>query len=146
MNQRPTRKRISENQRPSAANRRGGRRPGAGAPKGNLNALKHGAYSRRFAHLGALVASSPAACEALLRLVERHQQRRRAADEVAAHILAQIIARGLVRGRDRLILLPPVGDADSINLNSGPQTRKNRVSPWDNQSPGTKTTDQSKLR
>ncbi len=27
--------------------RRGGARPGAGAPKGNTNALKHGAYSER---------------------------------------------------------------------------------------------------
>jgi len=26
---------------------RGGRRPGAGAPKGNKNALKHGRYSTR---------------------------------------------------------------------------------------------------
>lgn len=29
----------------------GGSRAGAGAPKGNTNALKHGRYSRRFAHL-----------------------------------------------------------------------------------------------
>jgi hypothetical protein len=33
---------------------RGGHRPGAGAPKGNVNGLKHGLYSPRF-HLGALI-------------------------------------------------------------------------------------------
>jgi hypothetical protein len=32
---------------------RGGRRPGA--PKGNMNNLKHGAYSRQFAEFGILV-------------------------------------------------------------------------------------------
>ena len=93
---------------------RGGRRPGAGAPKGNLNALKHGSYSRQFAQLGALLAASPAARESLLRLLTRHEAHGRKADELAAHILSQVIARGLKRGRDRLILLPPVDDADSI--------------------------------
>ncbi|HLF71203.1 MAG TPA: hypothetical protein VI759_03530 [Dehalococcoidia bacterium] len=33
---------------------RGGRRPGAGAPKGNVNGLRHGRYSRRY-YLGALM-------------------------------------------------------------------------------------------
>ena len=31
---------------PASSSRRGGRRPGAGAPKGNLNAFKHGRRSR----------------------------------------------------------------------------------------------------
>jgi hypothetical protein len=42
------------NLRPSALNKGrgwGGRRPGAGAPKGNLNAMKHGRTSRRQAQL-----------------------------------------------------------------------------------------------
>src|SRR5574341_2670067 len=98
---------------------RGGRRRNAGAPKGKLNALKHGAYSRQFAQLGALVAASPAACQALLRLIDRHQDRSRRADELASYILGQIIARGLKKGRDRLILLPPVEDEDSISQNAG---------------------------
>ena len=105
---------ISENQRQSAAKKRGGRRPGAGAPKGNMNALKHGAYSRQYARLGALLAASPVAREALLRLADRHEVRGRKADELASLILSQVIVRGLRRGRDRLILLPPVDDADSI--------------------------------
>ena len=97
---------------------RGGRRPGAGAPKGNLNALKHGTYSRQFARLGALIAASPAMRESLFSLATRQEARGRKADELATYILGQIIARGLKRGRDRLILLPPVDDADSISQNT----------------------------
>ncbi len=35
---------------------RGGKRPGAGAPKGNTNALRYGRYSRQFPHAAMLVA------------------------------------------------------------------------------------------
>ncbi len=138
---------ISENLRQSAAKiSRGGRRPNAGAPKGNLNALKHGAYSRQFAQLGALVAASPAACGALLRLIDRHQDRNQKADELASYILSQIIARGLKRGRDRLILLPPVGDSDSITQNTGSHEEKTEFHPRDNHSPSVKSPDQSENR
>jgi uncharacterized protein YjcR len=53
---------------------RGGPRPGAGAPRGNLNALKTGAYSRQLpAAIGALLAV-PATRRAMLALL---QQKRR---------------------------------------------------------------------
>lgn len=64
--------------------KRGGRRPGAGAPKGNLNALKHGRRSRQFAELGAMVASAPGATPALLALAGRTQAKQRRADEIAS--------------------------------------------------------------
>ncbi len=51
--------------------RRGGRRPGAGAPPGNLNALKHGRRSAQFAQLGALLATLPDASQALLAIARR---------------------------------------------------------------------------
>jgi len=90
---------------------RAGKRPGAGAPKGNLNALKHGRRSRQFAEIGAMLAQSPIARETLLQLAERHQLKQMKADEVAAHLIAQIVSRGLKRGKDRrLIALPPVKD------------------------------------
>ena len=38
---------------------RGGKRPGAGAPKGNLNALKSGRYSQRLNHLFFALAQVP---------------------------------------------------------------------------------------
>jgi hypothetical protein len=38
---------------------RGGRRPGAGAPKGNVNGLRHGLYSARFYEAALIVAVIP---------------------------------------------------------------------------------------
>jgi hypothetical protein len=40
---------------------RGGPRPGAGAPAGNLNAYKHGKTSRQHARLAEIIASDPEA-------------------------------------------------------------------------------------
>jgi len=37
----------------------GGRRPGAGARRGNLNALKHGRYSRQMLDLARFLAGDP---------------------------------------------------------------------------------------
>lgn len=71
---------------------RGGRRPGAGAPRGNLNALKHGGRSRQFARLGALLATSPEVREALLSLGVKHFQKQQRAEEVAAEILGRLYA------------------------------------------------------
>jgi len=124
-----------------------------------MNALKHGGYSRQFARLGALLAASPAARESLLRLADRHEARGRKADELAAYILSQVIARGLTRGSARLraegsvlsgveglILLPPVDDAGSIVQNTETHEKKRKSTPRDNQSPGTTEEVQSKIR
>ncbi len=90
------------NRRKSAANsRRGGPRPGAGAPRGNLNALKHGRRSRQFAEIGALIASAPAAREALLGMARRRQRHQEHAEETAAALLAGLFAhaRDIAAGR-----------------------------------------------
>src|SRR5438552_15450726 len=65
---------------------RGGRRPGAGAPKGNLNGLKHGLYSKQMAALGVAFSSHPKLQEALLALAKRQQKQHRKAELVAAQI------------------------------------------------------------
>ena len=53
---------------------RGGPRPGAGAPKGNLNALKTGAHSKQLhAAIGALLAV-PETRRAMLALIEQKQR------------------------------------------------------------------------
>src|SRR4051794_36583306 len=39
--------------------RRGGRRPGAGAPKGNVNGIKTGRYSHRFFAAALMIAAVP---------------------------------------------------------------------------------------
>lgn len=110
---------------------RGGRRPGAGAPRGNMNALKHGSYSRQFATVGALLASNPTVREALLAIADRHSLRQRKADEVAALLLTRLferaeeVATGRLRpqlddrsgkGREGLNLDLPVDDLDSIKI------------------------------
>lgn len=45
---------------------RGGRRPGAGAPRGNLNALKSGRYSKRLAALRAALDAMPLTADVLV--------------------------------------------------------------------------------
>ena len=79
------------NNRPRS--RRGGRRPGAGAPPGNLNALKHGRRSAQFAQLGALLATLPEARQALLALARRHRLKQRRAEDVAALLLQRLLNR-----------------------------------------------------
>ena len=65
--------------------RRGGRRPGAGARPGNLNAFKHGRYSR---FRDAIPPSEPVTAGAARRLVSREQ---RIAERHAANLL--VLAR-----------------------------------------------------
>jgi len=104
---------------------RGGRRPGAGAPKGNTNALKHGRRSRRLNEFAAQLAASPAVRKILLSLADREKIQEREADRIAAHMIEQVLARGLKRGRERLIVLPPLDD--------GPTIEKTRTKPQSSQ-------------
>jgi hypothetical protein len=100
---------------------RGGRRPGAGAPKGNMNALKHGRRSRQLAEVCALLASDPDTRNTLLALADRHDLQRLKAIDVATEILGKMIVRGLKRGADRrLIVLPPIDDGPSIEEEDRP--------------------------
>ena len=55
---------------------RGGRRPGAGAPKGNLNALKTGARSRQLRAVLAALLIEPHTRRVLLQLARRQHLRR----------------------------------------------------------------------
>ena len=82
---------------------RGGKRPGAGAPKGNMNALKNGAYSKQFAQIGALFASDPKIREALLALAHKHNIRQHKANEVAALLFTRLFQRAedIANGRHR---------------------------------------------
>jgi hypothetical protein len=66
---------ISEDQRQSAAKNAGrgwgGRRRGAGAPKGNLNAFKHGRTARRQAQILEAMAQVPGVQQALIDLAKQ---------------------------------------------------------------------------
>jgi hypothetical protein len=72
--------------------RRGGRRPGAGAPKGNLNGLKTGRHSPRFLAFAAALAADPG-LNALFRIKrlgpKGHARARAAWLRRAAHELAE---------------------------------------------------------
>jgi hypothetical protein len=76
----------------------GGRRPGAGAPGGNMNALKHGRRSRRMATLGMMLAADPKTRTALLAIAEKWERKQMKVTEVAAEIFSQILERGLRLG------------------------------------------------
>ena len=67
---------------------RGGRRPGAGAPRGNVNAVKHGLHSQQFKGLVQQLAAMPEFRVFLARFARLHAQRRAALKEQAAVTVA----------------------------------------------------------
>ncbi len=87
---------LSENQRQSAANDHpgwGGRRPGAGAPKGNLNAFKHGRTSRRQAEILEAIARIPGVQQALIDIAKRNNRRRKQAEEGFGVMMTRLLER-----------------------------------------------------
>ncbi len=111
-----------------ANKKRGGRRPGAGAKPGNLNALKHGLRSRQFAELGLLLASIPEARHTLLALARRHQLKQRRAEEVATLLLSRIVERARQIQETRSNVQSPIPERRSINPNA-PQTDPAPIQP-----------------
>ena len=71
----------------------GGRRPGAGAPKGNLNAFRHGRYSTQQKDLARLLAQIPQARDSLIKLAKRRRKAEAQSNEGAAKLLAEILRR-----------------------------------------------------
>ena len=71
--------------RPKPKSAHGGRRPGAGAPKGNVNALKHGHTSPRFWAAAIMVATVPElrAMFRNFRAAEQYETRRQFYDTMA---------------------------------------------------------------
>ena len=72
---------------------RGGKRPGAGAPKGNLNALKHGRHSERLRKarlLANALAQIPEVRELLLALRRQHEQEIRQTRQTARDLLYEL--------------------------------------------------------
>ena len=72
---------------------RGGPRPGAGAPKGNLNALKHGKMSRQLKQVSAILAVLPRPPHTAANLKPRVSKRRKNARMLAAHLLVSVLER-----------------------------------------------------
>jgi hypothetical protein len=101
----------NDNRPPSC---RGGRRPGAGAPKGNLNALKHGRRSAQFAELGVLLATIPQARDALLALARRHQLKQNRAEDVANLLLQRLLEHAHQIRNARLNAQSPIDERRTI--------------------------------
>jgi hypothetical protein len=71
----------------------GGRRPGAGAPKGNLNALKHGRTSRRKAQLLEGALDIPEIRQTLIDLANRERRRRKKAEEGYGVMMTRLLEK-----------------------------------------------------
>ena len=108
---------------PATSPRRGGRRPGAGAPKGNLNALKSGRYSTRVRALRGAMGAIPRTAGLLVQLTGRDRRKM----ELLAYGLQYyaeilfLIARGgsiedldNIRVRNRVISAIPVRDTKQM--------------------------------
>ena len=71
----------------------GGRRPGAGAPKGNLNALKHGRTSRRQTELIEALMQVPEARDTMIALAKRNRRLRKEAEEGAGVLTTRLLEK-----------------------------------------------------
>ena len=117
----------------SRPSRRGGRRPGAGAPKGNLNALKHGENSRQLQQLALALSLVPEARKALNRLARRQRRQQARARTVAVTLLANLLRASLLALEDNqpvpgtVTLMPnshrPIRSSNSRHINQTPQSK-----------------------
>jgi hypothetical protein len=73
----------------------GGRRPGAGAPKGNLNGFKHGRRSRRLADAVQVLVANPTIRATLEALASRAGLRQATAEEAAIRFFINGMTRGI---------------------------------------------------
>ena len=71
---------------------RGGKRPGAGAPRGNLNAVKSGRYSRRLRAIARGLGSIPEVRDFLLDFQRRQRREERRAARIARRALLDFIS------------------------------------------------------
>jgi hypothetical protein len=93
-----------ENQRPSTRNQRksalkkrgwGGRRAGAGAPKGNLNGFKHGRRSRQLAEVVMFVAANPTTRATMISLANRYGVKQAKTEDDVARFFVNAITKGI---------------------------------------------------
>ena len=80
---------------------RGGRRPGAGAPKGNMNALKHGRTSAAYKRLIEIISADPEGLRLLHHLAGAQDERKRRQRRQADRLLHQLLERYEQQAADR---------------------------------------------
>ncbi|MDO8615414.1 MAG: hypothetical protein Q7T33_06710 [Dehalococcoidia bacterium] len=94
---------------------RGGPRPGPGAPRGNVNALKHGRYSRHQQRLLDLVRANPELLDLFEKIALSRDARRRRALRDAQRIFKEIEDRALDAAARRYEInqrIPPVANTE----------------------------------
>jgi hypothetical protein len=73
----------------------GGRRPGAGAPKGNLNGFKHGKRSRQLAEATMFLAANPTTRATLVALANRYRVKQGKTEDDVARFFVNAITKGI---------------------------------------------------
>ncbi len=117
---RPTAPRACPKPRP-----RGGKRPGAGAPKGNLNALKSGRYSKRLTALRAALDAMPLTADVLVKMTGRHRRKPALSGAEGMEMLAYGLQSGACpRAKRRAEMLLLIARGGSIDDLQDPQLRK----------------------
>ncbi len=76
---------------------RGGKRPGAGAPKGNLNALKTGRHSKQLLALTEILLASPAMRPILLRMLEQKKRGDRTLQNASNEMAVRLFRRSIMK-------------------------------------------------
>ena len=86
--------RTSSSDHPAGRHRNwGGRRPGAGAPKGNLNAYRHGRYSTQQKTLARFLSEVPELRDSLARIGARNRAKNKQVETGASLLLEEILKR-----------------------------------------------------
>jgi predicted oxidoreductase len=95
---------------------RGGPRPNSGAPKGNLNALKHGRSSVHYRRLMQAIVANPEARGALLAVAKRQRRVQARARKEAEELFRKIEELAAIAAARRYELnrrIPPVSDTNT---------------------------------
>jgi hypothetical protein len=98
---------------------RGGRRPGAGAPRGNLNAYKHGRNSTQHNRLAQIIAADPEAFALLREFAERDRRRRARENRKAIRLVDNLFRAIEYAAQERALTIyennqaiPPIPNTD----------------------------------
>ena len=112
---------------------RGGKRPGAGAPRGNLNAVKAGRYSPRLQAIAKALAADPEVNAFLLGFQRRQKRNQRKAAKIALQALQEFV----LQIPDKNNPLVEYLRRSLASLQNQQNTKKQSVPQRDNQNPST---------
>ena len=104
---------------------RGGKRPGAGAPKGNLNALKHGGNSAQLQQLAVTLALLPSVRDTFIKFGRRQRRQRRTAAKAGHHLLTQFLHACLAGLQDNQPDCPPAQSSHASKTQNSSDNNEN---------------------